>query len=88
MFLADQALSYGLIDGIGYDYDAIEKTAELLGEEDLEVIRYEEDVSIWDIFGSRRRFPFGMNAVRRLLGVSDSPTLLYRWSVPRTFPHE
>lgn len=81
VFLADKALSYGLIDGVGYDYDAIAKTAELLGEEDLEVIRYEENLSFWDIFGNKRRFPFGMDAVRRFFGAADSPTLLYRWDI-------
>lgn len=49
IFAADRALEHKLIDGIGYWEDAVAKTAELLGEESVRVIRYEwqEDFFTW-----------------------------------------
>jgi len=49
IFSADRALEHNLIDGIGYWEDAVAKTAELLGEESVRVIRYEwqEDFFTW-----------------------------------------
>ena len=80
VFLAQKALDEGLIDGIGYEDDAIAKLAELLGEEDLEVDRYEENFSVWDIF-RRERSIFGMKMLLDGLFDSSSPALQYRWPV-------
>lgn len=44
IFVADQAQKLDLIDQIGYWDDVMTKTAELLGEETIKVVRYEQPV--------------------------------------------
>ena len=48
VFDASDALKLKLVDQLGYWEDAIKKMAELLGEEDIKVIRYETRVSVFD----------------------------------------
>jgi protease-4 len=79
VFLADEALKHKLIDGIGYGEDAQRKVAELLETDAVRVYRYDEQVSLLDLFarpGVGARLDLG-----RLLheAVSD-PKLLYRVS--------
>lgn len=49
IFVSDEALEHKLIDQIGYWDDVVAKTAELLGEESIRIIRYEnpEDFFTW-----------------------------------------
>lgn len=51
VFLADEAVQHRLIDGIGYGEDAQAKIAELLDVDDVKVYRYDEQVSLMDLFG-------------------------------------
>ena len=84
VFLAETALEKGLIDGIGYEADALDATAELLGLEsadDLEVIRYAEHFSFWDLMFEERSI-LGKGGLPGLLGSEDAPRMLYRW-MPR-----
>lgn len=79
VFLADEALKSGLIDGIGYGEDAQRKAAQLLDADAVRVVRYEEHVTLMDLFA---RPGIGLSAeVGRLLreGGRDA-RLMFRWS--------
>jgi protease-4 len=53
VFLAGDALQHKLIDAIGYSADAQTAMAELLETETVRVIRYEEHVTLMDLFAAR-----------------------------------
>jgi protease-4 len=46
IFTASTALSLGLVDELGYWQDAVAKTAELLGVDEVKIYRYEERLSL------------------------------------------
>ncbi|WP_372794414.1 signal peptide peptidase SppA [Pontiella sp.] len=74
VFNVEQALEHNLIDGVGYWDDAVVKLAELLGKEDLKVIRYYQQMGFWDsLFASKTpTVPnFSMSA--------EPPRFLYLW---------
>jgi protease IV len=48
IFTSDQAMDLKLIDQVGYWSDAVAKTAELLGEANVKVVRYYQTQSFWD----------------------------------------
>lgn len=48
VFDAPEALKLKLVDQIGYFEDAVTKTAELLGEKDIKVVRYQTSFSFFD----------------------------------------
>ena len=74
---AQEALKAKLIDGIGYFEDAQAKVAELLKEEDVKVVRYEEEKTIWSLF-SRPFFGF-RGDIGKLLQERES-RMMYRWN--------
>ena len=79
VFLADEALRLKLIDGIGYSEDARRKIAELLETDAVSVYRYDERVSLLDMFAQPR---IGTRSeLGRFLseGLSGS-RLMFRWS--------
>jgi len=76
IFSADEAFENNLIDGIGYWEDAQQTAAELLGCDDVYVIRYEEQMSLLDILRSRRGF--GMNLLLNSLGAAAEPRVMYK----------
>ena len=79
VFLADEALSHKLIDGIGYREDAQRKIAELLDTDEVKVFRYDEQVTLMDLFAQPRigsHFDLG-RFVRE--GLTDA-RLMFRWS--------
>lgn len=58
VFSAGEALQLKLVDQIGYWDDAVDKMAELLGEKDIKVIRYQTRVNILDrLFAAQARAP-------------------------------
>ena len=73
IFLADDALEAGLIDGVGYLDQALIKLAELIKVDDLYVVRYESKRDVWDAFLSARVPSFSANS---FIG---GPRLLYLW---------
>jgi protease-4 len=80
IFLAEEAVKNGLIDGIGYDDDARAKMAELLKVETIKVFKYEEELGFFDLLS---RPGFGVNVdLKRLLqeNVRES-RLQYHWSL-------
>ena len=79
VFVADDAVTNKLIDAIGYRADAEETMADLLNAEGLHVVRYEEQVSFFDLL--RHRPGFGMRLkLSDLLGAEET-RLMYRWSL-------
>jgi protease-4 len=56
IYTAQQSLEYGLVDEIGYFSDALDKTAELAGLANPEVIQYKEPFDIESVF---KDLPFG-----------------------------
>ena len=73
VFSAPQAVEHQLIDHVGYFQDAVEILADLLGEEELYLVRYRESRGFFDTLMSSRlpRLP-DLNAV-------ESPRFLYLW---------
>lgn len=78
VFLAEEALELKLIDSLGYMADAEKAMADLLKVDNLHVIRYEEERSIFDLLRFRRG-GFGMQ-LRKLLN-EDETRFLYQWSL-------
>jgi protease-4 len=77
IFVADDALACKLIDEIGYGPDAEEALADLLDAPALRVVRYEEDLSLLDLFRFRRGFGASLSS---LLAPRDA-RLMYRWGL-------
>jgi protease-4 len=73
---ADRAQDLGLIDGIGYWADAIDKTAELLGEESVRVYRYEQEFSLSAFLRSMQTW-----RPSALFERATETRLLYRWTL-------
>jgi len=51
VYLADEAVQNGLIDGIGYYQDAERKVAELLAADGVKALRYREQMTLSDFLG-------------------------------------
>lgn len=79
VFLADEALRLHLIDGIGYGEDAQSKIAELLDTDAVKVYRYDEEVSLMDLF-ARPGIGLRSNLGRLLHEGFAGPRLMYSWS--------
>ncbi len=77
VFLADEAVSNGLIDEIGYYQSAEAKVAELLDVEKVKVYRYEEQLSLGDIF--RGGPGIGTRLHELLRGETSASGLMYLW---------
>ncbi|MEI8243329.1 MAG: signal peptide peptidase SppA [bacterium] len=75
IFVADEALARKLIDGIGYSADAEKEMTRLLDAEEINVIRYSEDVSFLDLLRSRRGIGMSMSDFLK----PRETRLMYRW---------
>lgn len=73
IFLAEAALKAGLIDGVGYIDQALMKLAELVEEDDLYVVRYEQRVDFWEAFLSARMPSLSA------MPLVEGPRFLYLW---------
>lgn len=72
IFDAAKALDLGFIDQIGYWDDAVAKTAELLGQESVKIVRYESEPSFFKLL-TTARVPFQ-------LPHASAPKLQYLWT--------
>lgn len=73
VFTSEQAMENGLIDGVGYWDDALETLADMLGEDDLYVVRYASPAGFWDSF-------LGVKTpVLPDFSAMDGPRLMYLW---------
>jgi len=70
---AEDALENDLIDQIGYWEDAVSKTAELLGEESIRVVRYEHRPTFFEMFSIHS--PISLPS----LSAPEAPRFMYLW---------
>lgn len=77
VFDAPHALKLKLVDQIGYWDDAVDKMAELLGEKDVKIVRYEMRVNILDrLLGAEARMPaLSLEGLRE----AARPKMQYLW---------
>ena len=78
VYLADEAVKNGLIDGIGYYQDAEKKVAELLGEDSVKVYKYQEHVTLIDLLGGGGP-GIGMKIDKLIQGEHTNSGLMYLW---------
>jgi len=79
VFIADEAVKHKLIDGLGYSEDAQVKIAELLKVDAVKVYRYDEQVTLMDLFagpGIGLRSELGSLFKEYVNGTR----LMFRWS--------
>jgi len=74
IFTADQAMELRLIDQVGYWDDAVAKTAELLGEESVRIVRYYTTTTFWDFLAGIQQ-PFPAPFAR----LNEAPRFQYLW---------
>lgn len=79
VFVADEALRLRLIDGIGYGEDAQKKIAELLETDAVKVFRYDEQVTLMDLF-ARPGIGLSMNLHRFLQNNLNTSKPMFLWS--------
>ncbi len=72
---ANQALDAKLVDAVGYWDDAVNKTAELVGEKQVKIFKYEQHTSLFDLLRMSARERLGL---KQLLE-PQAPRLLYVW---------
>ncbi|MEI7946186.1 MAG: signal peptide peptidase SppA [bacterium] len=80
VFLADEAVKNGLIDGIGYGDDARAKMSELLKTESIKVFKYEEELGFLEML-SRPGFGVNLNLKRLLQENVRESRLQYHWTL-------
>ena len=79
VFVADEAVRLKLIDGIGYGEDAQAKIAELLDTDEVKVYRYDEQVTLMDLF-ARPGIGLNLNLSRFMKENMKGPRLMFNWS--------
>lgn len=80
VFLADEAVRNKLIDGIGYNEDAQVKIAELLETKGVKVYRYDEQVTLMDLFSSRPGIGMSFDLNRFVREGTKDARLMFHWS--------
>ncbi len=78
VYLSDEAVQNGLIDGIGYYQDAEKKVAELLAVDGVKVLRYQEQMTLSDFFGGGGP-GFGAKLGELIEGRHSGSGLMYLW---------
>ncbi len=78
VFLAEEALSYRLIDSIGYQQDAQRAIAKLLDTDTVKVFRYDEQVTLMDLF-AKPGIGLRVDLPRLLQEGFNDPQLMFRW---------
>lgn len=78
---ANDALTLGLIDEIGYRENSIDQAALLAGLTDYSVVEYEQPVTFGSLFGGVRALVNKKNALEMLADstVNAQPELMYLW---------
>ena len=79
VFSANDAVAKKLIDSIGDWDDAVARTAKLLGERSVRVVRYERHVRLADLFSQVEGPMEPLNRLGRLLPSTRGPRFLYLW---------
>jgi protease IV len=76
IFSARAALQNRLIDQIGYWEDAAAKTADLLGEKSVKIVRYERRTEFFELLAGIKS-PLGFS--RALFSEAATPRMMYLW---------
>jgi len=79
VFVADEAVKHRLIDGIGYGEDAQTKLAELLKADGVKVYRYDEQMSLKDLF-ARPGIGLNLDLGRFVKENMNDAKLMFHWS--------
>jgi protease-4 len=74
IFMAKQALDLKLVDQIGYWEDVVEKTTEMLDEDEIKIVRYEQKQDFWELI-SQIRSPLQLPSLTE----SSRPHFMYLW---------
>ena len=80
VFIAEEAVKNRLIDSVGYNEDALVKIAELLKADAVKVYRYDEQVSLMDLFASRPGIGMRFDLKRFMQESADDVKLMFRWT--------
>jgi protease-4 len=80
VFVADEAVKHRLIDSIGYTEDALDKLAELLETDAVKVYRYDEQVTLMDLFAQRPGIGMRFDLNRFMQESANSAKLMFRWT--------
>ena len=80
VFIAEEAVKNRLIDSIGYNEDALVKIAELLKTDSVKVFRYDEQVTIMDLFASRPGIGMSFDLKRVMQESLNGAKMMYRWT--------
>lgn len=77
IYSADEALKLGLVDAIGYWEDAVKKTSELLGVEDVKIFKYGETFSLISFLTGAKK----SNPVPKIIDDVSKIRFMYRWEM-------
>ncbi|HNX36252.1 MAG TPA: signal peptide peptidase SppA [Kiritimatiellia bacterium] len=80
VFLAGEAVTNKLIDGIGYNEDAQAKIAELLETGGVKVYRYDEQVTLMDLFTSSPGIGMRFDLNRFMHESAQGARLMFHWT--------
>ena len=80
VFIADEAVKNRLIDSIGYNEDALVKCAELLETDAVKVFRYDEQVTLMDLFSSKPGIGMRFDLKRFMQESANGAKLMFSWS--------
>ena len=80
VFVAEDAVKNRLIDSIGYNEDALVKMAELLKTDAVKVYRYDEQVTLMDLFASKPGIGMRFDLKRFMQESASDVRLMFRWS--------
>ncbi len=78
VYLADEAVQNGLIDGLGYYQDAETKVADLLKSPNVKVFRYHEQLTLSDLIGGGGP-GIGVQLKHMIKGEHSGSGLMYLW---------
>ncbi len=79
VFIAEEAVRLRLIDGIGYSADAQAKIADLLDADGVKVYKYEEQVTLMDLF-SRPGIGLNFDVSRFMREGAKDARLMFKWT--------
>ncbi|MDD4102363.1 MAG: signal peptide peptidase SppA [Kiritimatiellae bacterium] len=79
VFMAEEAVRCKLIDSIGYNEDAQRKIAELLETDAVKIYRYDEQISLMDLFSPQPGIGVKLDLDKLLRDSTGGTKLMYRW---------
>ncbi len=74
VFSAQQALKHNFIDGIGYWQEAVDRIEELLGEEEVYLVRYQDEMTFLEMLMTSKA-----PHLPDVTALETAPRFLYQW---------